>query len=396
MHSTVVRCGCLLGLLLLVQIASSENAAELKNLIRANNLFSNELYKIIAESDGNIICSPLSIQLALSLLYLGTKGKTADELASGLHIGKESADHLEELKLLQEYLKSAPQISVASEAFIQQSLKLKETYKNQAKQYFGTESHLVNFKQDPEAARQYVNKWVSDQTRDKIQELFGKGSIDGSTRLVLASAVYFEAEWESKFDSGFTYNGTFHISEDRTVPLRMMSHEHAYFPYYKADSYQALQLPYKDSNFSMLILLPDKKNGLSELEKQLPNIDLQDLLSKLKESTVNVDIPKFTFDKSLELNEVLKKLNIKTMFGPEADLTEIYEYADGRLKVDQVVHKAYIEVAEDGTKAAAATGIAFATASLLIGVPEFTADHPFLFYILNRGVTVFVGRFIGP
>ena len=254
----------------------------------------------------------------------------------------------------------------------------------------------VDFKNNPEAARQEINAWVEKQTADKIKDLLGPGSVDESTRLVLANAIYFFGNWTNRFDPKDTRDQDFHVSggEKARAPLMHQTHDYRYWANH---SLQVLELPYKGDDFSMLVLLPRQAGGLAAVEKSLTAAKIVQLRAKLRSESIDVFLPKFKLETSYALNDSLQALGMKHAFvAGKADFAGI-DGGTGYFFISQVVHKAFVDVNERGTEAAAATGV---EEKLAEDKPSavFRADRPFLFLICDNrsGAILFLGRMMNP
>ncbi len=238
-----------------------------------------------------------------------------------------------------------------------------------------------------------INDWVEEKTNDKIKGLFPEGSIVPETRLVLTNAVYFKGNWVHPFKLDKTELRPFYVIPDSTVQVDTMYLSNKRFNYSSVDGIQVLELPYENSSLSMVILLPQNRT-LTEVEGDL-GTRLGWWLAGLERRTVKVYLPKFSFESKYLLKETLSDMGMPTAFSGLADFTGIN--GAGKLYIDSVVHQAFIEVNEEGTEAAAATGVTIAV-SCAIGGDVFRADHPFIFIIRDRqtGTNLFMGRVLEP
>ncbi len=247
--------------------------------------------------------------------------------------------------------------------------------------------------------RQEINAWIEEQTAQKIKDLIPRGQLDARTKLVLTNAVYFKGDWASAFQAGQTHDADFAVAAQQKVTVPLM-HKKETYPYAEVASLQVLELPYKGDELSMLVLLPRTPDGLPELEKALSATKIAALRAELRRQEVDVYLPKFKLDASFSLNGALKVLGMKLAFSDtEADFSAM----DGRkdLCVSTALHKAYVDVNEAGTEAAAATAIgvrAMAARMPSKPIPVFRADHPFVFIIGDKrdGSMLFLGRMANP
>ena len=255
----------------------------------------------------------------------------------------------------------------------------------------------VDFRQSPGAALQYINHWVEEQTKGKIKDLLKPQNIDARTVLVLTNAIYFKALWASPFLAQHTKPDDFYASASDKVRVDMM-HQAGRFRYAEDATAQTLELPYQGGNLAMVIVLPRSKDGLSQLEGSLSLAKLEGSLKALAQRRVEVSLPRFKLTAECELKGALSALGMPVAFDPgQADFSGMTGKRE--LAISAVVHKAFVEVDEKGTEAAAATGVAMVRASAVFTPPPvFRADHPFLFLIRDNrnGSILFLGRLVRP
>jgi serpin B len=254
----------------------------------------------------------------------------------------------------------------------------------------------VDFAEDKAGACATINQWVEEKTERRIQDLLQPGMLADPTFLVLVNAIYFKGAWENEFDPNHTRDEAFHASPQRSVQTPFMR-QCVRFGYAKLDSLQIVELPYRGGEFSMLVLLPDRIDGLASLEQSLSVNVLATWRSRLKEVEVELVLPKFRITYTAQLRQFLQALGMRDAFvASKADFAGIDGRTD-RLFLGGVIHKAFVDVNEEGTEAAAAT------ATVMMGgmppkPPEFRADHPFLFLIQDNrtGSILFLGRVVDP
>jgi Serine protease inhibitor len=261
--------------------------------------------------------------------------------------------------------------------------------------------NVVNFCAAVEAAREAINRWVEEKTRQRIQELIPEGALSPASRLVLVNAVYLKAKWELPFRRAATREETFYLEDRRTLETPLM-HQQKDIRYVQGRSYQAVELDYRGGDLSMLVLLPDRKDGLRDLETTLSVQMLNDCVKQMDYREVMLALPRFKMTWGTDVSDLLKKLGMLLAFSEQADFSGI----NGRrppdyeaLFISAVLHKAFVEVDEEGTEAAAATGVVLKMGRLLTEPPtNFRADHPFLFAIRDKasGVILFLGRVADP
>ena len=367
------------------------------------NQFAIHFYTQVRGQEGNLFFSPASISTALAMVYSGAGGQTAQQIAQVLHFdGPPPKVNAEFAALLARWNSAAGahhyQLSVANALWGRQGYPFAAPFQQSLQANYGAAMHVVDFRQS-EAARQTINRWVESQTQDKIKDLLPAGSVGPATRLVLANAIYFKAPWDLQFSPSATRLQPFHLADSKSESVPMM-HQVASFPYLKATGFSALQMTYADASFSMIVLLPDRADGLAALEESLTSEKLDQWTQELAKSRrmVRVSFPKFTVTQAIDLTSDLKVMGMPLAFSRSADFSPMN---DGKepLWIDRAIHKAFVDVNEQGTEAAAATAITMrAAAALPQNVAEFTADHPFLFVIRDSqsGSILFMGRVVNP
>ncbi|XP_051721327.1 leukocyte elastase inhibitor-like isoform X12 [Ctenopharyngodon idella] len=294
-------------------------------------------------------------------------------------------------------------LSVANRLYGEQSYQFVEKFLNDAKRYYEAGLEKVDFKTKSEAARVNINKWVEKKTQEKIKDLVPQGAVDAMTRLVLVNAIYFKGNWEKKFPKDATRDGQFKMNKNQTKPVKMMYQE-SEFPlaFIPEMNSQVLELPYVGKNLSMLIILPnemeDDTTGLQKLEKALTYEKLMEWTKPevMHQKEVQVSLPKFKMEEKYDMKSLLISMGMEDVFDTQkVNLSGMSSNND--LVLSKVIHKAFVEVNEEGTEAAAATGTIMVTCCLR--VPQvFNADHPFLFFIRHNPTKsiLFYGRFCSP
>ena len=375
--------------------------AGINSVINANNQFAFDLYSELKNKEGNIFFSPYSISTALAMVYEGAKGKTADEIQSVFHFPAESSIRRPAFAAIYNELNkpdSKYTLSTANALWAQNDYKFLNDYLTTLEQYYGGKATNLDFKNSTEEARQTINNWVESKTNNKIKNLFPQGSLDNTTRLVLTNAIYFKGTWVKQFEKNQTKDGNFRVSSVNTVKVPMMQQtdKDAKFNYTEDNNLQVLEMPYEGDKLSMIVLLP-KNDNISSLENSLTLEKINEWKTKLIKQRVDVFMPKFTFDTKYFMSDTLEKMGMPTAFTSAADFSGM----DGtqNLSIQIVVHQAFVDVNEEGTEAAAATGVAMATGMAAPQpIPTFRADHPFIFIIQDKdsGNILFLGRVANP
>lgn len=376
--------------------SDSENSALLlKEILWSNHKFARDIYHVLAAEKKDVLFSPISLQTALLLTLSGAHGKTAEEMKTTLNLSKEKVDILHGAELLLENLKN-PNLKIASQIFIEQQYKIKNTYESLVKQYLKSALETVDFKQSADKATETINSWVSEKTDKKITNLIAPGILNQFTRLVLVNAVHFKDEWRNKFSENETYDEPFYSTKDKFANVPMM-HINKKFKYLEEELYEVLEIPYKNEDFRLLILLPRQIEGVHQLEEKIHEIEFCKIFYSLETRKVNLTLPKFKMEQLSDMKDVLIKLGMENMFSDEADFSEMYASGEAPLCVSDVLHKAVLEVNEEGSEAAAATAVMMMVRMCAPMVEDdepvdFKVDHPFIFLILHRNAILFMGK----
>lgn len=378
-------------------------------VVEGNNKFALELYQTLQSRQGNLFLSPYSISAALAMTYAGAKGQTEKQMAETLCFPSISSEQFhkkfgEIIRQLNEAgQKGSYELVVANALWGQKDYKFLNDFLTLVRTNYGGDLQQVDFVKQTEEARKTINAWVEDKTKDKIKELIKPGMVDSMTRLVLTNAIYFKGKWASEFKPERTQNAPFTLLDGRKVNVPMMT-QTGKFGYMETDTTQVLELPYVNSldhardrdELSMVILLPKKIDGVSELERELARDNLAGWLDRLRKCEVRVFLPRFKMTSEFELAGVLASMGMPDAFCSKADFSGMAGNRD--FFISAVVHKAYVEVNEEGTEAAAATGVVMKLTSVGEPPPVFRADHPFVFLIRENqtGSILFLGRLANP
>ena len=373
-----------------------------RDVIEANNRFAINLYSQYKSEEGNIFFSPFSISTAMAMVYEGAEGKTAKEIKSVFGFPNydnsrrdQYSNRLSEInKKDKEYA-----LKTANALWAQQDFHFLDEYLTTVEKYYGGKTTNLDFKNEPDTSRLIINNWVEDKTNNKIKDLFPEGSIDYRTRLVLTNAIYFKAEWLIQFDADKTSDENFRVNPDKSIKVPMMqpTSQKSTFNYTQNKDLQILEMPYAGEDLSMLILLP-LDDDIEALENSFTIEKLTEWKKSLRKRRVKIYIPKFKFETKYFMKNTLSDLGMPTAFTNSADFSGMT--GTNELKIDKVIHQAFIEVNEEGTEAAAATGISMAMmkTSRKPPTPIFKADHPFIFIIQQNetGNILFMGRVSNP
>ncbi len=367
-------------------------------VVQGNTEFALDLYQQLRTREGNLFFSPYSISTALAIAYAGARGETARQMARALHFLLEDeqlhpAFARLEARLVEVQEKGHVRLRVANSLWVQEGAALREEFLALTKQYYGVLIAGVDCA-DTEAARQKINAWVEEKTGNRIMELIPPAVLDPLTLLALVNAIYFKGDWASQFAPHLTRKAPFWATPRKQVQVMMMTQRHLY-GYGQAGGLQILELPYAGEDLSMVVLLPRKSDGLARLEATLTAENLDRWTRRLRETQVEVFLPRFEVTLLFALDEILKSMGMVDLFSERADLTGM---AGGPLFMGAVLHKAFVKVNEEGTEAAAVTAVFVAKGMRASSPPVFRADHPFLFLIREKatGNILFLGRVVDP
>jgi serpin B len=369
-------------------------------VVQGNNVFALDLFGRLRQKDGNLFFSPYSISNALAMTYAGARGQTAEQMATTLHFGLPAPRLHPAFGELIRHLNAGGkdrkyQLSVANALWGQKGYTFLPDFLRLTQDVYQGGLKEVDFVR-AEEARKTINRWVEEQTKDKIKDLIPEGALVPDTRLVLTNAIYFKAAWAEPFPAGATQKEDFHLGGGKKVQVPMM-HTNEALRYRDGGTFHALELPYQGRELSMLVLLPKKADGLAELEKNLTSARLDEWLKGMKVHMVNMALPKFKITSQFSLKDVLSAMGMPLAFSMRADFSGMTTRE--RLFIDKVLHKAFVDVNEKGTEAAAATAVVIRpTAAPNYARADFRADHPFVFLIReNRtGSVLFLGRVADP
>ncbi|KAK4881888.1 hypothetical protein RN001_005207 [Aquatica leii] len=380
----------------LVAVYAEENAL-LKEFSDGNIKFSADVYSEMKKTNsGNFLVCPLSVDVILALVHAGAKGDTAKQLSKGLHLPESHEEVQNIFKELSPKLKGTEEytLSSANKVYVKNGFQISDNFKTVAVNVFNSEIQNIDFTKSVAAATE-MNKWVEAQTHDKIKDLISKDDLDEDTRAVLINAMYFKGSWVKQFSEYGTRKRPFHVSKVNKVDVDMMEITD-YFNYYEDANLKAkfLEMPYEGNDISMTFILPDDVEGLGELENNIPAVLATPKYSKER---VHVQIPKYKIESTIKFKPILENLGVKDLFNDNADLTGIGAHKE-QLYVSKVIQKAFIEVEEKGTTAAAATAAIVSKKKANfqfrgVKVFEFQADHPFMFVLKHQSAGIlFVGR----
>ena len=374
------------------------------NTALIRNDFATRLYDKLAgtQAGKNLFLSPFSIQVALAMCAVGARGQTrrvmAELIGSPESVEEQNRQYADLLKSVNGEGERPFQLVTANALWGQQGYHFNPAYKKAVADCDDGVFHEVNFHAQPDEAVKSINAWVSDRTREQIKELIRRDCINADTRLILTNAIYFKGQWVERFDRAGTTDEDWH-GPNGISKVPMMHRTGDYYNYYQGDGFQALDMPYEGFELSMLIVLPTNKDGLSALEARFASEGLYPQVADglCQEEGIIVSLPRFTVEAEFSLKPVLCALGAELAFSDEADFSGI---GDEPLQISEVIHKAFVEVNEEGTEAAAATAVSTGLCAVRPATEPivFKADHPFLFFIKDRdtNAVLFSGRVLDP
>ncbi len=348
--------------------------------------FAFKLYGQLRTTQGNLFFSPASIEAVLTMTREGAAGNT-----------------LRQMSLLLPEAASFPAVGTnvplesANALWVDKMFPILKKFQTTVQEKYGAEIRSADFAGQPEVERTTVNRWVEEKTRDKIKNLLVPGSVTSATRLILVNAIYFKGDWLHAFEKEKTADEPFWTAPAASTNVPMMTMKPKRFGYTENESFQCLELPYQGEEVSMLIVLPKEKDGLARIENGLSADALAGWTGSLRKEEIEIHLPRFKITSQFDsLTKTLAALGISDAFNPA--LADFSGISTEPLFVSDVVHKAFVQVDEKGTEAAAATGIIMRTTSMPMPPKVFRADHPFLFLILAKesGAVLFMGKIANP
>ncbi|KAK2906886.1 hypothetical protein Q8A67_005871 [Cirrhinus molitorella] len=380
-------------------------------LSKANSRFALSFFKQLAEGksdDENIFLSPISISTAFAMTKLGACNSTLEQLMKVFQfdtIKEKTSDQVHfffaklNCRLYRKKHETTELIS-ANRLFGDKSTHFNETYQHISEMVYGAKLLPLDFKEKPEDSRTTINEWIANKTENRIKDTLPEGSIDSNTILVLVNAIYFKGQWKHKFDKQNIMKLDFTVSKTHSCTVPMMYQERK-FQYARIDDdkVKILELPYNGDDITMVLILPHEDTTLSEVVEDMNLKKLEGWLQAMKETTVTVQVPRFRIEDNFSLKDQLTKMGLKDLFSPEnASLPGMVADEGPKLYISDAYHKAFLEVNEEGSDAAAATAVVATGRSLNLFREHFIADRPFLLLIRESSINalIFTGRVANP
>lgn len=367
---------------------------DIDKMVDGNNEFAFDLYSQLKVQDKNLFFSPFSISMGLVMAYAGARGNTATQMEKALHFPYQENRLHPLFKTILQAVSSEERckVTLANALWIRKEIKIASTYLDIIKDNYGDAIFEVDMAA-PETVHQ-INEWVAENTNGKINNIIS--SLGPATRFVLANAIYFKGLWKTQFEKQQTKNEPFTLKSGEKVDVPMMRIEDESFHYLESPNFQMMGMFYRGNQMAMVILLPRSVDDLEIVENSLTNQNMDSLFQKLQRRQLDVYIPRFKFTDEFKLEEILPEMGMIEAFKPQANFSGMAESED--ILIDAIIHKAFVDVNEEGTEAAAATTIITDVTGMPRPPNVFRADHPFFFFIrdLRSRSILFIGRVLNP
>ena len=387
------------------RVTPSVSQADLALLVEGNNAFALDLYQALKGTDGNLFFSPYSISLALAMTYAGARESTAEQMAGTLHYTLPQDRLHPAFNGLDQELSGRGQgakgkdgqgfrLNIVNAIWGQKGYPFLAQYLDLLAEDYGTGLRTLDFRTAPDNSRITINKWVSDQTEQRIKDLIPAGAIDAMTRLVLTNAIYFNAAWANNFEKNATQPDDFHLADGSTIRVPMMRQTES-LGYAVGDGYRAVTLPYDGRELEMIVLLPEQ-GKFAQFEKSLDAGKVASIINGITLKQVALSLPSYKYESEFSLGKILAAMGMPIAFSGQADFSGMT--GNRELSISEVVHKAFVAVDESGTEAAAATAVIMRATAMPVMPLEVKVDRPFVFLIrdIKTGSVIFVGRVINP
>ncbi len=380
-----------------VEVINCDENAETCQVAASNTDFGFNLFQELHKEspDKNIFISPMSVATALSMTVNGAKGQTREDMMATLEQNGLSLDQVndgfKDLLRFLPLLDPEVEMKLANSIWYRQGFPAKEDFLATNRDHFGGKVEEVDFA-DP-ATRDAINGWVKENTNGLIQTILDQ-NIPPDVVMYLINTIYFKGAWTHPFDPELTTEEDFKLEDGTTVPVEMMKYLEPVFPYLEREQFQAADIPYGDSVFTMTVFLPKEGYTVDDVIRELNQENWRAWSAEFRDSEMLFNLPSFKMEYKQNLNKVLSALGMSIAFGGQADFTGI---ADASLYIDEVMHKAFIEVNEEGTEAGAATSVGIVETSMPL-IPVMVMDRPFVFLIrdIQSNSVLFIGKMMNP
>ena len=387
------------------RVSPAVNQSGLAELVGGNNAFAFDLYQVLKGSPGNIFYSPYSISLALAMTYAGARNTTEKQMAAAMHYTLPQDRLHPSFNGLDQELSGRGQgakgkdgkgfrLNIVNAIWGQKGYPFLAPYLDLLAEDYGAGLRTLDFRTAPDASRVTINNWVEDQTEQRIKDLIPPGAIDPLTRLVLTNAIYFNAAWANNFEKSATQPADFHLADGSTVRVPTM-HQTERLGYAESSGFQAVTLPYDGRELEMVVLLPGQ-GKFAEFEKSLNAGKVDSVIKDITPKQIALSLPGFKYESQFSLGKILAAMGMPVAFSGQADFSGMT--GDRELSISEVVHKAFVEVDESGTEAAAATAVIMRATAMPVMPLEVKVDRPFIFLIrdIQTGSVIFIGRVMNP
>lgn len=379
-------------------LSQSTYAQKVVSVIESNNKFSFDIYQKLKKQNDNIIFSPASITSAVAMTYIGAKNNTFNEISNTFYFDADintfSKDYANLIKI-NKISKSKLSLYNANSLWIQNELSLNKNFLTINKQYFSSSLHFTDFINESELSRSKINKWVEDNTNKKIKDLIQANTIDNSTRLVLVNALYFKGAWQNKFDKEKNTTENFQVGKNEFIKATFMNRSINSW-YYEDKDAQIVDIPYSDENISLMIIMPKSYKKAKKFEKKLNYEYYINYIQNKERKQIDLSLPKFSIESDYDLNKTLHEMGIKDAFSNKADFSGITDQE--KLLISNVIHKANINVDEEGTEATAATAVIMAKMFFMRAEVKININKPFIYILRNNtdNCIYFMGKIKNP
>lgn len=363
----------------------------------SNNMFAFDFYKQVSASEkGNIFFSPFSLSASMGMVYAGSKNATENQISKVFHFPTNNDKFHSQQGVILKRLSTpdSVQLNIVNKLWAEKTYPFKKNYSKLMKKAYSASVEPMDFINNFEKSRLIINGNIYKSTNEKINDLLPSGSLNSLSRLVITNAIYFKGDWKIKFKKDRTNEANFYPTPQNPIKCMMMGVK-SRFNYFEDSKIQAIELPYAGDKISMVIILPNVNQSIDEAARNFTADSLEKILSGFTNQSITISIPKFKLSTGYQLKQTLSSMGMPLPFSDNADFLGMSSKKD--LKISDVFHKAFIDVNEEGTEAAAASGVVIAMKSV-INDKFFIANRPFMFLIRDKvsGTILFMGRITDP
>ncbi|MBW6479572.1 MAG: serpin family protein [Bacteroidales bacterium] len=352
----------------------------------------------------NFSFSPVSLNMALAVIYSGAMADTRNEIADLMGFEKDAEIfHTNWFHYFSGFARletdTLLDFNLANRVFVEQTYPVLDSYRRDVQTFHGGAFEQMDFISNAGQAEQRINAWAEEMTRQRIKDLIPQGTLDHMTRMVLANAIYIKSDWRHPFEEENNIQKEFHAINGRIETAEFMTQRESRIPYLQLDDRKVIQLPYTSPHLSLMIILPEEK-AVKDISTYIPDAEqYKEIIDNLRREDVYMEIPKFKLESQFSLSDHLKEMGMEKAFDSRADFSGIGGQRD--LFISAILQKVFFEIDEKGSEAAAATAIIVTTTALMPGFEEpkeFIADRPFIFILKENqfNTPLFVGQFVNP